>query len=125
MLKLPGKSDAPDKREVGPAIHQLSEICPITVRNVPYRAATQFTISGSIIMTGGSVLRLRRLLPLVFAMFAAASIPAGAQSTRPPSHHTAKPHNPDNRVHVRGYTKKYGTHVAPYTRSYPHTKSKP
>jgi hypothetical protein len=72
------------------------------------------------------VLRLRWVLPLAFAVLGVASVPAGAQqSTRPPSHHVAKPHNSDNRVHVRGYTKKDGTHVAPYTRSYPHTKPRP
>jgi hypothetical protein len=72
------------------------------------------------------VLRFRWVLPLAFAMFAIAAVPAGAQqSTRPHSHHAAKPHNSDNRVHVHGYTKKNGTHVDPYTRSYPHPKAKP
>jgi len=49
MSELTGKPDAPDKREAGPEIHQLSEICPISVRDVPYRTATLFAISGSII----------------------------------------------------------------------------
>jgi hypothetical protein len=37
--------------------------------------------------------------------------------------HSSRPHSSDARVHVHGYTKKNGTHVAPYTRRYPQPKS--
>jgi hypothetical protein len=77
---------------------------------------------------------MKKLLAVVFALTVGFGMAGTIQAKSPPKGGSSKSHfsakapkapkaAPGPKIHVRGYTKKDGTHVEPHSRSYPHEKS--
>jgi hypothetical protein len=76
---------------------------------------------------------MKKLLAVVFALTLGLGMTGTTLAKNPPKGGSSKGHSstkapkapksaPGPKVHVRGYTKKNGTHVEPHSRKYPHEK---